>query len=78
MDKNNGYATYCQISNISCTLMGYKIVDYSDVIGASPVGAAPTTSSFSTPGFNELGKENCKTRRETFKLRGLVRLILEV
>ena len=23
-------------------------VDYSDVVGASPVGAAPTTSSFST------------------------------
>ena len=25
-----------------------KIVDNSDVVGASPVGAAPTTSSFST------------------------------
>ena len=25
-----------------------KIVDHSDVVGASPVGAAPTTSSFST------------------------------
>ena len=33
---------------IKCTLAGYKIVDHSDVIGASPVGAAPTTSSFST------------------------------
>ena len=30
------------------TLVGTcnKIVDYSDVVGASPVGAAPTTSSF--------------------------------
>ena len=27
---------------------GDKIVDHSDVVGASPVGAAPTTSSFST------------------------------
>ena len=27
---------------------GTKIVDHSDVVGASPVGAAPTTSSFST------------------------------
>ena len=27
--------------------LGSKIVDYSDVVGASPVGAAPTTSSFS-------------------------------
>ena len=39
---------YRQISNISRTLVGYKIVDHSDVVGASPVGAAPTTSSFST------------------------------
>ena len=30
------------------TLVGNKIVDHSDVVGASPVGAAPTTSSFST------------------------------
>ena len=33
---------------MSQTLVGNKIVDYFDVIGASPVGAAPTTSSFST------------------------------
>ena len=39
---------YRQVSNIRHTLVGYKIVDYSDVVGASPVGAAPTTSSFST------------------------------
>ena len=37
-----------QISIISRTLVGNKIVDHSDVVGASPVGAAPTTSSFST------------------------------
>ena len=35
-------------SNISRTLSGNKIVDHTDVVGASPVGAAPTTSSFST------------------------------
>ena len=35
-------------SNISRTLAGNKIVDNSDVVGASPVGAAPITSSFST------------------------------
>ena len=29
-------------------MIGNKIVDDSDVVGASPVGAAPTTSSFST------------------------------
>ena len=39
---------YCQISNIRCTLIGNKFVDQSDVDGALPVGAAPTTSSFST------------------------------
>ena len=39
---------YRQVSNISYTLVGNKIVDHSDVVGASPVGAAPTTSSFST------------------------------
>ena len=35
---------YRQVSNISRTLVG----DHSDVVGASPVGAAPTTSSFLT------------------------------
>ena len=39
---------YRQVSNISRTLVGNKIVDHSDVVGASPVGAAPTTSSSST------------------------------
>ena len=37
-----------KVSNIRRTLVGNKIVDHSDVVGASPVGAAPTTSSFST------------------------------
>ena len=41
-------STYCKVSNIRRTLVGNKIVDHSDVVGASPVGAAPTTSSFST------------------------------
>ena len=39
---------YRKTSNISRTLVGNKIVDNSDVVRASPVGAAPTTSSFST------------------------------
>ena len=50
---------YRQPSNISHTLVGDKSVDHSVVAGASPVGAAPTTSSFST---EHLGKDNCKTR----------------
>ena len=39
---------YRRVSNIRRTLVGNWIVDHSDVVGASPVGAAPTTSSFST------------------------------
>ena len=39
---------YRQISDISRTLAGNEIVDQSDVVEASPVGAAPTTFSFST------------------------------
>ena len=39
---------YRKTSNIRRTLVGTKIVDHSDVVGASPVGVAPTTSSFST------------------------------
>ena len=42
------YLTYRKTSNIRRTLVGNKIVDHSDVVGASPAGAAPTTSSFST------------------------------
>ena len=42
------HTTYRQVPNIRRTFVGNKIVDHSDVVGASPVGAAPTTSSFST------------------------------
>ena len=40
--------SYRQISNKSHTLAGNKIVDHSDVVGTPPIGAAATTSSFST------------------------------
>ena len=36
------------VNPLSRTLVGNKLVDHSDVVGASPVGAAPTTSSSST------------------------------
>ena len=39
---------YRQVSNIRRTLVGNQIIDRSDVVGASPVGVVPTTSSFST------------------------------
>ena len=64
-----GDSDYRQISNIRRTPTSNKTVDHSDVVGASPVGAAPTTSSFSTQhsGFNWWGKDNCNGRRESFK-----------
>ena len=80
VSKSHWISIYRQVSNIRHTLVGNKIVHHSDVVGASPTGDAPTTSSFSTltPGFNGLGKDNCQTRRETFKFGDLVRLILEI
>ena len=44
--KQYEWKHYRKTSNISRTLVCNKIVDNSDVVGASPVGAAPTTSSF--------------------------------
>ena len=41
-------SSYRQTSNISCTLVGNRIVDHSNLVGASPGVAAPTTSSFLT------------------------------
>ena len=71
---------YRKTSKISRTLVDNKIVDHSDVVGASPGGAAPTTSSSSTQHLvsMDLGENNHKTRRETFKFGDLVQLILEV
>ena len=37
------FCGYRQTSNISRTLVDDRFVDLSDVVGASPVGAAPTT-----------------------------------
>ena len=42
------YSSYRKSSNINPPLVGNEIVDRSDVVGASPFGAAPTTSSLST------------------------------
>ena len=43
-------------------LLDNKIVDHSDVVGASPVGAAPTTSSFSTEHLTSVDWANTTTR----------------
>ena len=54
---------YRQTSNIWYTLVGNKIVDHSDVVGASPVGSAPTTSSFLTSHLVSMDLAN-KTARQ--------------
>ena len=59
---------YRQVSNIRRTLVGNKIVNHSDVIFILDL----------TPGFIGLGKDNCKTRLETFKFGDLVCLVLEI
>ena len=55
---------YRQTSNINHTLVGNIIVDHSDVVGASPVGAAPTTSSFSTSHLSSMDWAKTTTRRD--------------
>ena len=44
----HGLLNYRKTSNIRRTLQANKIVDHSDVVGASPAGVAQTTSLFST------------------------------
>ena len=44
----NTNKTYREAANIRRVLVGNIIVNHWDVVGASPVGAAPTTSSFTT------------------------------
>ena len=49
IQKYNKSTKICLLSNLhynSYLDREYIIIDHSDVIGASPVGAAPTTSSF--------------------------------
>ena len=60
---------------ISRTLVGNKIVDHLE--------ACPHCSNYIfildlAPGFIGFGKDNCKTRQETFKFGDLVHLILEI
>ena len=70
---------YRQVSNISCTLVGNKIVDYSDVVGASPVGAAPTTaSSRLNTWLHWIGQRQLQNETINIYVWDLVRLILEI
>ena len=56
--------TYCKVSNKDTTRVGNKIVDHSDVVGASPVGAAPTTFSFPTKHLASMDWAKTTARRD--------------
>ena len=68
---------YRKVSKIRRTFVGNKIVDHSDVVGASPVGAAPTTSSFSTEHLASMDWAETTAIRDEKNLCFGVRLILE-
>ena len=63
---------YSQTSNIRHTLVGSKIVDQCRRCSNYMFILDLIT------GFNGLGKDNCKTRPESFKFCDLVRLILKI
>ena len=56
---------YRKVSNISHTSVGNKIVDHSDLVGAAPSSNYIFMLNL-TNGFNGLGKDNSKMRRESF------------
>ena len=64
----DGIMDYPQVSNISRTLVDNKIVEHSGEVGASAVGAAPTTSSFSTEHLASLGWAKTTARRDEKRL----------
>ena len=77
--KLRGKYDYRQVSNIRRTLVGNKIVNH----WCSWSIACQRCSNYIwvidlTPGFIGLGKDNSKTRRETFKFWDLVCIILKI
>ena len=65
-------SSYRQVSNISRTYVGKKIVYHSDRRCSNYIFILDLTH-----GFIRLGKDNCMTKREKFKFGNLVRVILE-
>ena len=73
------WTNYHQTSNIRHILVGDKLVDHSDVVGASPVGAAPTTSSFPTLLLASMDWEKTPARWDENHLNCVILcLILEI
>ena len=60
---------YRQISNIRRTLVCHTFVDHSNVVGATPVGADPTTFSFPTLHLAspDLAKATARRDEKTFQ-----------
>ena len=79
LDQPVQLKTCRQVFNIKRTWVGNEIVDHSDVVRASPVGVAPTTSSFSTESLASIycAKTTASRAEKHFKFWYLVRLILE-
>ena len=67
---------YRYTSNIKRTIAGNKLVDHLDVVGASPDGVAPTTSSFSTERL--ASTDWAKTTAGRHEYRDMVRLLLKI
>ena len=71
------FNAYRQTSNISRTLVGNnKTVDHSDVVGAVPVGTAPTTSSFSTHHLTSIDCTKTTARRDENHLSFVIWCVL--
>ena len=62
------FVSYRQNSNIGRIFVGNKIADLSDVVEASPVGAVPTTSSFSTQHLASMDWAKTTARRDEKQL----------
>ena len=58
------YVYFHQTSNISDIVVGNEIVDHADVVRSSPVGAAPTTSSFSSEHLASMDWAKTTARRD--------------
>ena len=71
-----GPSKYRQISNIRHTLVGIINVDHSDVVGALPVGAAPTTYSFTTYLLVSMDWAETTARRDENHLSGWIWCVL--
>ena len=67
-----------ETSDIRRALVGNKIVDHSDVVGACRRCSNYIFILNLTHSFNILHEDNCKTRWEIFKFWELVHLVLEI